>query len=291
MRIVSWNIQWGRGADGRVDLARTIAVLRAVRADLICLQEVAVALDGLPGGVVEDGLARLCEGFPDYAPAHAPALDVANATGGRSSFGNLILSRLPIAQIWRHTLPWPADAGVPAMPRSCVEIVVEHDGAPLRVLTTHLEYYSARARVAQAGRLVALQDEACRLEAEPPGGKESSAAFALRPRPSRAVVCGDFNSPPEGDAHQAMATGEALQPWCDAWQVLHPGLPHADTVGLHGAEWPAEPYCCDFFFVSANMRRYLRSIEVIAGTAASDHQPVVLELFDAVAGSGSTSPR
>jgi len=29
MRIVSWNVQWGRGADGRVDWARLLAALRA----------------------------------------------------------------------------------------------------------------------------------------------------------------------------------------------------------------------------------------------------------------------
>ena len=49
MRIVSWNVQWGRGADGRVDWARLLAALRAFDADVICLQEVASRFDELPG--------------------------------------------------------------------------------------------------------------------------------------------------------------------------------------------------------------------------------------------------
>ncbi|GAA5181504.1 endonuclease/exonuclease/phosphatase family protein [Niveibacterium umoris] len=291
MRIVSWNIQWGRGADGHVDLARTIDVLRRLDGDVICLQEVAIGLDGLPGGVVEDGLARLCEGLPGYAAAHGPAVDVAAAAGGRASFGNLILSRRPVTQIWRHMLPWPAEAGVPSMQRACVEVVVNYAGAPLRVLTTHLEYYSAAARVAQAQRLVDLQCEACALEVTPPAGKESSAAFASRPRPSRAVLCGDFNAPPGGDAYRTVLADGPLHPWCDAWATVHGSSPHAHSVGLHGAEWPAAPYCCDFFFVSRNLLPGVASVFVEASTDASDHQPVVLDLLEVAGESGSTSPR
>ncbi|HQV09649.1 MAG TPA: endonuclease, partial [Thauera sp.] len=51
MRLLTWNIQWGRGADGRVDLARTVAAIRAAGDfDVICLQEVACNFPGLAGG-------------------------------------------------------------------------------------------------------------------------------------------------------------------------------------------------------------------------------------------------
>src|SRR5574337_202696 len=97
MRIVSWNIQWGRGADGWVDLARTRATLATLGTpEVICLQEVAVNFAGLPGGPPQDDLAWLEAAFPDYEPVYAPGLDVPAAAGvGRSRFGNLLLSRLP----------------------------------------------------------------------------------------------------------------------------------------------------------------------------------------------------
>src|ERR1700730_4562857 len=41
MRLVNWNIQWGRGVDGRVDLARIVREARALcDFDVLCLQEV-----------------------------------------------------------------------------------------------------------------------------------------------------------------------------------------------------------------------------------------------------------
>ena len=41
----------------------------------------------------------------------------------------------------RHQLPWPAAPDVQSMPRAAVEVVVQAPFGPLRVTTTHLEYY------------------------------------------------------------------------------------------------------------------------------------------------------
>ena len=39
MRVISWNIQWGRGADGAVNFSRVLDTLRALGPfDVICLQ-------------------------------------------------------------------------------------------------------------------------------------------------------------------------------------------------------------------------------------------------------------
>ncbi len=283
MRIISWNIQWGRGADGEVDLARAVAAIRAAgEFDVICLQEVACNFPGLPGGVCEDGAARLAAAFPGHAAVFGAGLDVPGAQGGRAQFGNLLLSRLPVGQVFRHLLPSPPDPGMPAMQRVCVEAVVEGAGGPLRVLTTHLEYYSQRQRLAQVEALRALQATASGLAAAAPAAKESNPAFAPWPRPAAAVACGDFNCEPESAEYALMQQPAAVgaPAWRDAWRWLHPDRPHPPTVGLHGAEWPDRRYCCDYFFVSEDLAPRLRAVEVLADTPASDHQPVVLELDD-----------
>ena len=275
MEIVSWNIQWGRGADGRVELKRIADVLRKLNADVICLQEVAVDMRGLAGAEPEDGVAILRSMLTGYDTVYVAAVDIPDGAGGRMGFGNLTLSRFPLGQVWRHFLPWPADSALPAMQRACLEVVVETPSGPLRVLNTHLEYYSERVRLAQAKRLVALAQEAEALAADPPAGKDGSPAFAPRLRPAAAVLCGDMNCEPGSIAYHALLHGGA---WYDAWPLVADGASHPPTVGLHGAEWPDRAYCCDYFFASGVARAAVRQVRVIDETAASDHQPVVLEL-------------
>ncbi|THF67552.1 endonuclease [Pseudothauera nasutitermitis] len=283
MRMVSWNIQWGRGADGRVDLRRSADDLRRLGGgagpEVICLQEVASNFAGLPGGAREDEVAFFAEAFPEHEAVFGAAIDARDDEGGRARFGNLILSRLPVDQVFRHALPAPADPGLPSMPRACLEVVVEAPWGWLRVMTTHLEYYSGRQRRAQAEALRELQREIAG-RAGSVAGKEGNPAFAARPRPPSAVLCGDFNCTPDSAEHAALCRSPdaALPGWRDAWPLVHGTAAHAPTVGLHGAEWPDRPYCCDYFLVSADLAARVRDLQVDAHSAASDHQPVLLVL-------------
>jgi len=284
MRLVTWNIQWGRGCDGRVDLARIGRVLRETAdADVLCLQEVAINFPDLAGSAGEDQVALLATAFPGYSAHFGAGTDLPDGLGGRSLFGNLVLSRLPVFQVWRHLLPWPADPAVPSMQRVCVEAVVEAARGPLRVMTTHLEYYSARQRAEQVAALRALHETACGHALRPrsvKGGGERDPTFAVLPRPASAVLCGDFNYPPEAPEHrQLLARFDGGTPaWLDAWQIVQPGVAHAHTVGLHGADWPDYPFCCDYICVSTDLADRVSAIRVNQQTDASDHQPVLLEL-------------
>src|SRR5512139_2460973 len=164
MRLLSWNIQWGRGLDGRVDLARIVRTLQQRGDfDVVCLQEVAVNFPGLPGSHGEDQVAELAAALPGYAVVYGAATDVPDGRGGRSLFGNAIFSRLTVGQVWRHLLPWPAELDAPSMQRVLVEAAVEADVGPLRVMTTHLEYYSRRQRQAQIDAIRRVHAEACAM--------------------------------------------------------------------------------------------------------------------------------
>ena len=55
MKLITWNIQWCRGCDGRVDPRRIIEHARALADfDVLCLQEVAHNFPGLDGSSGED---------------------------------------------------------------------------------------------------------------------------------------------------------------------------------------------------------------------------------------------
>lgn len=281
MRILSWNMQWGRGADGVVDIGRTVEAIRAAGAlDIICLQEVARNWPGLKGlDSPEDTPRRLAEAFPGYLPIFAAGVEHGDAHAGTRAFGNLMLVRGRAGQIFRRLLPLPADPGVRGMQRVCLEVCLAGPGAPLRVLTTHLEYYSERQRRAQVEALRANQAEVAVDPGTPPPTRVDS-LFGLPPRPAAAVLCGDLNFAPGSPEHRRLCApssdGRVL--WIDAWPLANGDRPHAHSVGLHGAEWPERPYCCDYFFVTPELRGRVRRLEVLSETPASDHQPLLLEL-------------
>ncbi|HYG54763.1 MAG TPA: endonuclease/exonuclease/phosphatase family protein [Burkholderiales bacterium] len=261
MRLLTWNVQWCRGVDGVVDPARIAAFIRSRQVDVACLQEVAVHFPDLPGGADEDQLEALARALPGYGAFFVAAVDLPGANGRRSRFGNAILSRLPAGRVLRHSLPWPPSPDVASMPRAALEIVF--DG--LRVITTHLEYYSNSHRKAQVARLLELHEEAL---AERKASQD--ATYRAAARPASAIVCGDFNLPPDDPLHEEMLAGGFV----DAWQALNPGKEHPPTFRLF--EEGHAPYCCDFVFCTPDIA--LKSIAIDLQNQASDHQPVIVEL-------------
>lgn len=283
MKLVSWNIQWARGCDGRVSTERIADIVRAWGdAEVICLQEVAVGFDTLPGMCGEDQVAQFSALFPGYSAFFAPGSDRLGDDGRRLQFGNLTLSRLPVLAVWRRLLPWPADDSVPGMQRAVAEVTVASPGGPLRVLNTHLEYYSAVQRMAQVEALRALSAEALAHLRAPSRSKDTNPAFLPPPRPAAALLCGDFNCEPHSAEHARLTApaDEAGADWIDLWTHCRGGEPHAHTVGLHGADWPDHPYCCDFALATPALLPRVIGIDVHADTDASDHQPVRVELRD-----------
>lgn len=285
MQLLSWNIQWCRGVDNRVDPARIARTVRELAdPDVICLQEVARGFDTLKGSAGEDQFALLAAEFPAYAAFEGVAVDTRHeAGGGRRQFGNLLLSRLPVRQAARHLLPWPADADHVDMPRIAVEAVIEApDIGDLRVTTTHLAYYSAVQRLAQFDALRALhaQSAAHHRHDRPMRADASNGPFHWYPRPAAGIVCGDCNCEPGSPGHARMlepfADGTAA--FRDAWQLARPGRPHDPTVGLYDTvQWPRK-FACDFVFVSEDLAPRVRALAVDATSDASDHQALLLTL-------------
>lgn len=281
MKLLQWNIQWCRGMDGVVDPARIARFTKAFAdPDVACFQEVAINYPALAGSAGEDQVTVLKGLFPGYTAIFGAAVDVPDEAGGRRQFGNLILSRLPVRQAYRHSLPWPAESGTPSMPRVAVEVVVHADIGSVRVITTHLEYYSAQQRMAQVERLRELHIEACGHASAKSSSQYRSGPFEPFERPVPAIVTGDFNMKIDDPACvrlQAPFDGNVPR-LVDAWAHAHPGEPHPPTFCLHGKEYAKEPYCCDFVFVTEDLAPRLKSVRVDVQTQASDHQPVAIEI-------------
>ena len=280
MNLVTWNTQWCCGLDGIVSPERIVRTARALADfDVLCLQEVAQGYDGLPGAP-GDQPAQLQALLPNFEVFFGAAVDEFAPDGRRMRFGNLIATRLPVAQVQHHALPWPADGGVRSMPRMCTVVTVRDPqlGA-LRVMTTHLEYYSEAQRMAQAKALRALHVEACAQAAAPPLVDPADASpFGAKPHTPHAILCGDFNLPPGAPEHVAIQAPFGSSRLHDAWPLVHGTAPHAPTFRLFDRTYGPDPVACDFVFVSDALAPRVRRIEVDAQTQASDHQPVLILL-------------
>ena len=282
MKLITWNIQWGRGADGRVDLDRITAhAKRFADADVLCLQEVSAGFPELPGCDGDDQFAGLAARFPDHRPVAGAATDVAGNGDTRRLFGNMLLSRYPVLRICRHLLPWPAERGVQSMQRIAVEATLEAPFGPLRVTTTHLEYYSASQRQIQVGRLRDLHKEAVEHARNAAVSAPADPPFGGPLRGGPAVLTGDFNFTPESPEFRVMTETIAgdVPRYVDAWALAHPGIAHEPTLGVYDKQqWPGPPFTCDFIFVSEDLAARVDDVRVDGSTDASDHQPMLLSL-------------
>jgi endonuclease/exonuclease/phosphatase family metal-dependent hydrolase len=278
MKLVTWNIQWGLGCDGKLDLARIAKTATSLSdADVFCFQEVSRGFADQDGG--EDQPAILAALFPGRIPVFRPAVEMLDAEGNLQVFGNMILSRLPVAQIANHLLPWPANE-VRSMQRQALEVVVETSFGPIRITTCHLEYHSCAHREAQIERMRALHEEGekrGRLEFR----DQTNSPYRTLPAPVGSIICGDFNFQPDDPLHAALRKPfpSNAPAFVDAWTALHGAVPHSPTAGIGDLkQWPEGPHCRDFIFVSENLAGRIADIRVDKETTASDHQPVALTL-------------
>jgi endonuclease/exonuclease/phosphatase family metal-dependent hydrolase len=280
MRLVSWNIHWGCGKDGRIRIHAIIDVLRKLNPDVICLQEVAANHPELDGSASANQFRQLAGALGGYHAVEHATSEIYRNNVPRL-FGNMLLSKFRITQTHRHLLPWPADPEhPPGMPRGLLEVVLDTPGGKLRVMNTHLEYYSPPQRMAQVRRLRELHAEACARSHLAPPDPSLDAPYQFGFRPGTAILCGDFNFAPDSPDYRELVVPP--QPGAlglvDAWPAANPRVPRAPTTGLHGFAWPDKAECYDYFFVTSDLEARVGAVDVQSETAASDHQPVVLDL-------------
>ena len=242
LRVVTYNIRHALGMDGVLDLERIGAVLLAIRPDVVALNE------------VDQGLLRSRR--VDQARALAEQLGMHYAFGPNlrflgGAYGNAILSRFPIRSHENVHLKAKGREQ-----RGLLHAVLDVDGAPLHVLTTHLEVRLPEIRDAQITEIA----EYVRLLDGP------------------VVLMGDFNS----DAGMPKLAFPTLQ---DAWVVQRHYFPEAVGVS-DGASQVGSPTFpsrsptkrIDYIFVSDHLLPTgPRSVRTIASDA-SDHLPLVADL-------------
>jgi len=284
VKLITWNVQWCRGVDRCVDPARVVEEARRLADfDVLCLQEIA---DNFPdprlaGNGGEDQFAALAALLPGFVAVPGVAVDHPAENGRRRRFGNMILSRLPVQQVYRHSLPYPADPRVSGMPRLAVEAVVTAEFGAVRVITTHLEYYSQKQRAAQVEALRSIYADGYAHSRDASPTKTDGGPFHSFRRPAATIITGDFNLEPTDPLHARMVAppDDGTPPLLDAWLCAHPDSAHPPTFCIYEKERPGAPELhCDFIFVSDDLAHRVTALAVDTLTQVSDHQPVILTL-------------
>jgi endonuclease/exonuclease/phosphatase family metal-dependent hydrolase len=232
MRLLSWNIHKGIGGrDRRYALHRIIDCIEAENPDIVCLQEV----DRLVRRSRFDDQPRLLAGYFRCHSVFQPNVHVGDGT-----YGNLLLSRWPVASRHRITLRQGA-----RKPRGAQLVLIDSPEGLLHVVHTHLGL-AERERHWQIGRL--LGHMLFRAAAELP-----------------TLLVGDFN-----DWRNTLAGGP----------LAADGFVHVTSPAGRFRTFPAwmAMGSLDKAFVRGGVHvRHARVVRTSLSRAASDHLPLVLD--------------
>ncbi|MDR6755759.1 endonuclease/exonuclease/phosphatase family metal-dependent hydrolase [Mycoplana sp. BE70] len=285
MKFVSYNIQYGVGLDGRLDLRRIASEIEG--ADVIALQEVT---RGFHRNGNIDMVAELQALLPAYFSVYWPACDVdagsaienGRAVSRRFQFGNMVLSRDPILASRLILLPRSRTIGKLNLQRGATEAVINAPGGALRVYSVHLDHIYRGERIEQI-RYLKERVQAYGFDGGAISGAEE---FGLRepPFPDDYVLMGDFNMVPESPEYCAMA-GEIDSYYGRQIRATNPldvlaglGGRRPDSYSWIDPDDHDHRMFLDYCFVSHGLVGRLKEAWVDETATGSDHLPVWFEL-------------
>jgi endonuclease/exonuclease/phosphatase family metal-dependent hydrolase len=239
LRFMTFNIQHGKGVDGRVDLARTARVIRDSGAAVVGLQEV----DRYFGArsYYLDQARRLARKLGMHV-VYAANVDRDPRLPGtpRRQFGNAILSAFPIVDWENIHLPRSGTHEQRGLLRARIDV----DGVSWQVHATHLQHDDPAERVVQAGAISQVLGTS-----------------------SHAVVLADLNAQPTTPEVRALTSVLV-----DAWEAVGVGPGYTSAS-------PAPSQRIDYILQSPDAGTRAAAVLTAApASIASDHLPVIADL-------------
>ena len=285
MKLVTYNIQYGLGKDGRYDLARIAEAI--ADADIIALQEVERFWQR--SGMV-DQPAELARLLPDFHWIYGANLDMdaserdvdGRPSHRRRQFGNMFLSRLPIISSRNHLLPKFGATNQHTMQRGALEAVIDLPRiGPARLYSTHLCHLTAGTRLPQVDFLLKMHRKAPGEGGAWSGGHPNPDAGwtegAMPLMPEHAMFMGDFNFEPTDPEYEKF-----VGPWSDQYGRVTPIDGFVDSWVAAGHNEQRGVTCdgkrIDYLFASSPLAARIENVWIDGDADGSDHQPYWCEL-------------
>lgn len=278
--FATYNIQYGKGADGTYDLDRIARDVAA--ADIVAFQEVTQHWRRT-GGI--DQAAWIAERLGlHYVFGAAYDVDASTvATDGkavhrRRTFGNMVASRWPIRATRTILLPKKPLHRVFDIHRSATEALIATPIGPMRVYSVHLSHLNSAQRLPQ---IAALREAVARAPVEGaawdhPHRRADWNEDSEPPHlPEPAIVAGDFNcdwrSPDYAEICGELdpRTGRMTrnEQWLDSWTLA--GKREDDGTSHFG-----EQRRIDYAFVTPSLADRVKESWIDTQARGSDHFPV-----------------
>ena len=288
MKLVTYNIQYGIGLDGRYDIGRIADAVRG--ADVIALQEVS---RNNPNNGGRDMAAELGEALPDYFAVYGPNFEAdigSRIANGRAvttmfQFGNMVLSKTPVHLSRNLLLPRSRSFEALNFQRGALEALIETPLGFIRFYSTHLDH---RSPVERASQIRFLRERLLNHAIEGGGlSGLSEVGMPEPPCPEAFVVMGDFNmlaGSPEyveiaGSPDHEFGLPLSANLAVDAAMRLRASDANLVTwVDPKRPEDASRHKRIDYIFTSASLASSLKRLWVDRQAVGSDHLPVWAEL-------------
>ena len=292
VKLVSYNIQYGYGGDGRYDLARAARVI--ADADIIALQEVERFWKRSNGDDQPEILGRLlCDRYWVYGPAFDMDASARGEDGcvvnRRRQFGTMLMSRLPIEWSRLHTLPMRRTVTPLNTRNAALECLIRTPCGPIRFFSIHLAHIAVEERLEEIDDLLD-RHRRVPIEGGPWSGVDDEPSRdwtngeSEPESPPAAIWMGDFNCEP-GSAEYRRITGDNpyhsgagyFGGFSDAAALAghRPGDLHTHVKMIDGATRRRQ---LDHCFVGSMLAPRVRSVQVDNDEIASDHHPLFIDI-------------
>lgn len=286
MKLVTYNIQYGIGLDGKYDLGRIADAVRG--ADVIALQEVT---RNNPRNGDRDMVAEIGEALPDYFAAYGSNFEVnigSRLENGRAistsfQLGNMVLSKTPIHLSRNLLLPRSRSLETMNFQRGALEALIETPLGFIRFYSTHLDH---RSPVERQNQIRFLRQRLLNYALEG-GGLSGIPEIGLPdlPYPEAFIVMGDFNMLPGSPEYVELAGRPdhefGMPLTADLAVDVAQRLAVADLITWVDPDRPEDKSrhkCIDYIFTSASLAKSLKSLWSDRDAVGSDHLPLWAEL-------------
>ncbi len=296
MHLVSYNIRYGLGRDGKYNLGRITESVAG--ADIIALQE--VERYWKRSGMV-DQPQTIGELLPNYYWVYGPSFDADTSTrqeGGqiincRRQFGTMLLSKTPILYSKLLLFSKIASTSCFNMQTGAIEGIVNTKIGPVRIYSLHLSALSERERIMQTEQLLAHHRSWQRTGGMWSGNDKIinnswAEEEAMPIATANAILMGDFNTLPGSETHRLLSGHHELDygrvSYIDEFVDSYSMVPD-DQVNTPYTYWTDETerknhmkQRLDYCFVSTQIAEFVQHTHADTKAEGSDHIPYWVEI-------------